>query len=928
MIAFRWLARFPVSCIAAGLTLSVFLATPPLGAEKRPKALTPGEIFKRVAPSVVAIDCLDGKNAKISAASGFFIADNGEIVTNFHVIKACQNLNVRLANGDVYDSTWVIAADARRDMAIIRIKAVSLPVLPLGESNSLEVGQTVYSVGNAKGLQNTLQEGLVSALREVNGSRLVQVSASINPGNSGGPIVDDQGRVIAIASAYVKDAENLGFAIPIDYLKGYLDSTEETAFSVFAAETNPASSGFEHFYKCTGIKRPEDVVDLGDTHTPASCLAACKRQDMAAGCWWQDGSGGLPRDCRVCKTLAPVKMSYENDWAIAIGTKSQGGVHDYFTPDAKAGARWIAPIFGQLLSFSFPFPSELKPAYVKVNGPSFIQESVPEGESADQWTQMITVTGAKGLASNADVSPRKFAEHMASGYRSRCPDSFSSASILDGKIGGYDGFAVVLSCGTSPLATGKSESVLVNVLKGDSDYYTVQWAERAEASSAPIAIDTAKWLERFKKLEPIKLCQIIPGESAPYPSCVESDAQTTRTATTPPSVATGRGAQPGHARADHGGAGSVSGPGGSLAHAKELLSAKRFSEALTSFRESASKGDAEAQRYVGDAYKVGWGGVDQDYGKARQWYEKAAAGGNAVAVNDLGLFYFFGRGVAQDYVKARELFEKAAASGNDDAMDNLGSLYQNGKGVAQDYAQARQWYEKGASAGNAVAENDLGFFYSAGHGVARDYLKARELFEKAAAAGNSDAMSNLGNLYQDGKGVAQDYEQARHWYEKGVSAGNAEATSQLGYLYQHGLGVAQDYEQARQYFEKSAAAGNADAMNNLGYMYERGEGIAADYDQARHYYEKASAKGNTKAMNNLGGLFYFGHGVAQDYAQARQWFEKAAAAGSADAMNNLGHMYEHGQGVAQDNDQARQWYEKAVAGGNASAKASLERLSQ
>ena len=524
MIEFRWLAPVPVSGIAAGLILSIFLAAPSLDAEKKPKALTPAEIFKRAAPAVVAIDCLDGKNAKISTASGFFISDNGKIVTNFHVIKSCQNLLVRLTNGDVYDSTWVIAVDTRRDMAIIRIKAASLPALPLAESNNLEVGQTVYSVGNAKGLQNTLQQGLVSALREVNGSRLVQVSAFINPGNSGGPILDDQGRVIAIASAYVKDAENLGFAIPIDYLKGYMDSKTESAFTVFAAAMNPVSLGFEQFYKCPNTQALDDVLDLGDTLTPSACLSACKKQNTVAGCWWLDGSGGAPRDCRVCKTLAPVKMSYQNDWAIPFGTKSKGVAPDHFLPDASAKIRWIAPIYGQLLSFSFPFPRGIKPDYVKVNGPSFILESVPEGETVDQWTQMITITGAKGLASNPNLSPRKFAERMADGYHSRCSSSFSSASVFDGKIGGYDGFAVVLSCGTSPLTVGKSESVLVNVIKGDSDYYTVQWAERAEVSSTPIAIDTSRWLERFKRLEPIKLCQIVPGESAPYPSCLESNA--------------------------------------------------------------------------------------------------------------------------------------------------------------------------------------------------------------------------------------------------------------------------------------------------------------------------------------------------------------------------------------------------------------------
>lgn len=184
-----------------------------LGADKtKSKALTAAEVFKRAAPVVVAIDCLGDNNVKIATASGFIVSDNGKIATNFHVIKSCKSLAVRLTNGDVYDSTWVIALDVRRDLALIRIKAASLPVLPLAESNDIEVGDTVYSLGNASGLQNTLQQGLVSAFREINGSRLVQVGASLNPGNSGGPILNEQGRVVAIAVAIINGAENLGFA--------------------------------------------------------------------------------------------------------------------------------------------------------------------------------------------------------------------------------------------------------------------------------------------------------------------------------------------------------------------------------------------------------------------------------------------------------------------------------------------------------------------------------------------------------------------------------------------------------------------------------------------------------------------------------------------------------------------------------------------
>ena len=100
-----------------------------------------------------------------------------------------------------------------------------------------------------------------------------------------------------------------------------------------------------------------------------------------------------------------------------------------------------------------------------------------------------------------------------------------------------------------------------------------------------------------------------------------------------------------------------------------------------------------------------------------------------------------GYGVAQDYAKAREWYEKAAAKGDASAMVNLGLLYENGHGVAQDYAKAREWYEKAADKGDASAMNNLGLLYNNGQGVAQDYAKAREWYEKAAAKGDASAMT-------------------------------------------------------------------------------------------------------------------------------------------------------------------------------------------
>jgi TPR repeat protein len=111
-------------------------------------------------------------------------------------------------------------------------------------------------------------------------------------------------------------------------------------------------------------------------------------------------------------------------------------------------------------------------------------------------------------------------------------------------------------------------------------------------------------------------------------------------------------------------------------------------------------------RNLGLLYANGQG-VAQDYIKAREWYEKAAAKDNGYAMRDLGLLYANGWGVAQDYIKAREWYEKAAAKDDDDAMVDLGLLYANGQGVAQDYIKAREWLEKAAAKDNMSAKIEL-----------------------------------------------------------------------------------------------------------------------------------------------------------------------------------------------------------------------------
>jgi hypothetical protein len=184
----------------------------------------------------------------------------------------------------------------------------------------------------------------------------------------------------------------------------------------------------------------------------------------------------------------------------------------------------ISPIYGQLVQFSMPSTFVL--AFENTNGPSYIREAVLKGETVKAWTQMITVTGAKGLAGNPQVTPESFAVSMAAGFKKACPDTFAVKPFGAVKFGDQDGFVAVVGCGrieTSPDKHG--ETALIVAVKGSADYYTIQWAERAPSSADKPAINEAKWQERLSKLKPIRFCPIVPGEAMPYPSCVGKNWQ-------------------------------------------------------------------------------------------------------------------------------------------------------------------------------------------------------------------------------------------------------------------------------------------------------------------------------------------------------------------------------------------------------------------
>lgn len=201
------------------------------------------EAVKKVSPSVVSISTTSkavGFFGNVveqkGGGTGFIVTNDGLILTNKHVVNGSSDLTVITSDGKDYKAT-VAAIDPLFDFALVKIDAKNLPVIELGDSDQLDIGQKVIAIGNALGeYQNSVSVGVVSGrARSITASDrsggsssvmegLIQTDAPINPGNSGGPLVNISGQVIGINTAIDSQANSIGFALPINSAKVALNS--------------------------------------------------------------------------------------------------------------------------------------------------------------------------------------------------------------------------------------------------------------------------------------------------------------------------------------------------------------------------------------------------------------------------------------------------------------------------------------------------------------------------------------------------------------------------------------------------------------------------------------------------------------------------------------------------------------------------------
>src|SRR6059058_459242 len=196
-------------------------------------------VYKRVSPGVVTITGVvnSGRGSGQATGSGIVLDTNGNILTNAHVIAGAQQIQVTFSDGRTVNAT-LVGSNTSADLAVIRVSVAASTLHPvtLGNSDGVQVGDSVYAIGSPFGLSGSLSQGIISNLKQSgrtsdggNLSGLIQTDAAINPGNSGGALVNTQGEVIGINSSIESPVDGnvgVGFAIPINHVKQVLSSLE------------------------------------------------------------------------------------------------------------------------------------------------------------------------------------------------------------------------------------------------------------------------------------------------------------------------------------------------------------------------------------------------------------------------------------------------------------------------------------------------------------------------------------------------------------------------------------------------------------------------------------------------------------------------------------------------------------------------------
>lgn len=208
------------------------------------------ELVKRIKPSAVAIETFDQRGNSVSRGSGFFIAPD-RVVTNRHVIEKSSRVEVHLNDGKKFQAKGVLAVDGEGDLALLQVDLPkTVTAVPLVISRNVpQEGESILVVGNPYGLEGSISNGIVSAVREISGyGKVIQITAPISPGSSGSPVVNMYGQVIGVATLQAAEGQSLNFAVPAERITQLKVTDLQTVSSLAAVTQKNKRAAAESLY--------------------------------------------------------------------------------------------------------------------------------------------------------------------------------------------------------------------------------------------------------------------------------------------------------------------------------------------------------------------------------------------------------------------------------------------------------------------------------------------------------------------------------------------------------------------------------------------------------------------------------------------------------------------------------------------------------
>jgi len=212
--------------LLTSIALSLIAIAPSNNSHAETESIDLKALAKKARPAVMLLVVSDASGKEIATGTGFLISSDGKLITNHHVIEKGATALAKAENGGTFAVVGVLADDATQDVVLLRIEAKSILSLELGSSEGVEPGARIAVIGSPLGLEGSLSEGIVSAVRELpDKSRVLQITAAVSPGSSGSPVLNAKGEVIGVASAQVVEGQSLNFAVPVEVVKDLLSQS-------------------------------------------------------------------------------------------------------------------------------------------------------------------------------------------------------------------------------------------------------------------------------------------------------------------------------------------------------------------------------------------------------------------------------------------------------------------------------------------------------------------------------------------------------------------------------------------------------------------------------------------------------------------------------------------------------------------------------